>query len=87
MPSDSLQCIVNSQFQELRGRDVEIIMSHVVRGQAQSIYLLIANGNSATSVCVQSLEAFSQRTEHHATLDEVVKLHRLLVTAVKHSCT
>ena len=50
-------------------------------------YLFIANGNGATSVCVQSLEAFSQGAKHYTALDEIIKLHRLLVTAVKHSRT
>lgn len=62
-------------------------MLWVMQCNDMALYLFIADGNSATSVCVQSLEAFSQGAKHYTTLDEVIKLHRLLVAAVKHPCT
>lgn len=50
-------------------------------------HLFIADGDDTTSVCVHSLEALCERSQHDTTLDKVVKLHRLFVAPVKHTGT
>lgn len=50
-------------------------------------YSFVVDSDDTVSVGVQSLEAVGEGAQHHTALDEVVKLHRILVFAIKHPRT